>query len=80
MTYYCPQCVTNWHPFQCAEGCCPECGGGTKRSYDPASPDVDARHKAALVERIRRERSEHNHRLFEEYYAAREREQFGEAA
>jgi hypothetical protein len=68
MTYYCSACVMNWHPFQCAEGRCPECGAGTKRGYDPASPDADVRHRAALAAAIKRERYER----FEAYYAERE--------
>jgi hypothetical protein len=68
MTYYCSECVMNWHPFHCIDGACPECGGGTKRSYEPASPDADARHQVALAARIKRER----HERFEAYYAERE--------
>lgn len=71
-TNYCPECVINWAPFMCAKGCCPECGGGTARSQEPISDDAQERHHKALQARIARERSEHNHRLFEEYYAARE--------
>lgn len=72
MTYYCSECVTNWHPFHCADGCCPECGTGTKRSYDPASPDADARHRLALAAAIKRER----YAQFEAYYAQREQHRF----
>jgi hypothetical protein len=71
MTYYCPECVMNWHPYQCAEGCCPECGRGTKRTYEPASNDADLRHRAALAAAIKRERYER----FEAYYAEREMQQ-----
>ncbi len=69
MTYYCTECVMNWHPYQCIDGACPGCGGGTRRSYDPASDDADVRHRAALAERIKRERYER----FEAYYAERAR-------
>jgi hypothetical protein len=58
----------NWHPYQCAEGSCPECGRGTKRSYEPASDDADVRHRAALSAAIRRDR----YAQFEAYYAERE--------
>ena len=30
MTHFCPECVINWWPYQTAEGCCPECGTGTR--------------------------------------------------
>ncbi len=91
MTYFCGECCMNWWPYQCTDGCCPTCGGGTRRTYDPVSPDANELHQAALAKRIARERSEHAHRLFEEFYAAREAaraaatqsaepEQYGEAA
>jgi hypothetical protein len=70
MTYYCSECVMNWHPFQCTDGACPECGGGTKRSYDPASPDAEARHRAAVDAAAKRDR----YARFEAYYAAREQQ------
>lgn len=70
MTYYCSECVVNWHPYQCAQGCCPECGRGTRRSRDAASGDADARHRAALAAQIKRER----YARFEAYYAQRERQ------
>ncbi len=68
MTYYCSECVMNWHPFQCTDGACPECRGGTRRSYEPASPDADARHRMAVAAAIKRDR----HARFEAYYAERE--------
>lgn len=71
MTYYCPECVMNWHPFQCAGGACPQCGGGTRRSHDPASPDAGARHRVALAAAAKRDR----HARFEAYYAEREQRQ-----
>lgn len=72
MTYYCNDCVMNWHPYQCGEGCCPECGKGTTRSYEAASPDADVRHRAALAAAIKRDRYEQ----FEAYYAERELQRF----
>ena len=74
MTYYCSACVMNWWPYHCADGACPECGGGTTRSREPASEDAEARHRAALAEAIKRDR----YVRFEAYYA--EREQHGRAA
>jgi hypothetical protein len=68
MTYYCNDCVMNWHPYQCTDGCCPECGNGTKRTQEPASPDAESRHRAALAAAIKRDR----YAQFEAYYAERE--------
>jgi len=68
MTYYCSECVMNWHPYQCAEGCCPECGRGTKRTPDEPSSDAALRHRAALAAAAKRERYER----FEAFYAERE--------
>jgi hypothetical protein len=68
MTYYCSECVTNWWPYQCTDGACPECGCGTTRSREPASDDADLRHRTVLAARIKRERYER----FEAYYAERE--------
>jgi hypothetical protein len=72
MTYHCPECVTNWHPYQCTDGACPECATGTRRTSEPASEDADVRHRAALAARIGRERRER----FEAYYAEREQRRF----
>ena len=72
MTYYCSECVMNWHPYQCAGGCCPECGKGTKRTTEEVSSDADIRHRAALAARIKRERYEQ----FEAFYAERELQRF----
>ncbi len=89
MTYYCSECVINWWPYQCAAGCCPECGGGTTRKQEPADADADVRFKAAMRARVERERSEHNHKLFADFCARRDAqaaalhrdpEQHGEAA
>lgn len=54
-TYYCPACMTNWAPYQCAKGHCPSCGTGTRRSQEPMSPDAPARFKAAMAERVKRD-------------------------
>ncbi len=59
MTYFCPDCCVNWFPFQCDKGCCPECGGGTKRTSEPVSPDASSRFA---------------HAKFEAFYAEREAE------
>lgn len=75
MTYYCAECVVNWHPYQCPEGRCPECGRGTRRQpREPASLDADARFAAAMKARADRERSEHSHRLFDAFCAKRDAE------
>ena len=68
MTYYCSECVMNWWPYQCPDGACPECGGGTSRSREPVSEDADVRHRAALAVRIKQDR----YARFEAYYAERE--------
>lgn len=70
MTYYCSECVMNWHPFHCNDGACPECGGGTRRSNDAASPDAVARHQLARAAAIKRDR----YARFEVYYAQREQQ------
>jgi hypothetical protein len=73
MTLYCSVCIMSWSPYQCTDGCCPVCGGGTERRFDEdVSADAPERHRAVLVGRIARERSELAHRQFEEYYAERE--------
>ena len=68
MTYYCSECVMNWWPYQCTEGSCPECGGGTSRSREPISDDADVRHRAVLAAAMKRDR----YARFEAYYAERE--------
>lgn len=65
---YCSECAVAWWPYQCSGGFCPECGRGTVRKQEPASDDADARHQIAMRVRIAREKSEHNHQLFEAYY------------
>lgn len=80
VTYYCPECCVNWHPFHCSDGACPECGGGTRRRpREDASPDADDRHRAVLAARIKRERSEHSHKLFDDYCVARDKQRLEEA-
>ena len=69
MIYRCDSCEMNWWPYQCTDGCCPECGSVTVRRAGVVSEDADARHRAVLAERIKRERYER----FERYYAERER-------
>lgn len=68
LTNYCPECAMNWSPYQTPRGCCPLCGGGTRRSYDPPSDDSVELHKAALAAQWRRELYDR----FETYYAERE--------
>jgi hypothetical protein len=58
----------NWWPYQCTEGRCPECGGGTGRSREPVSDDADVRHRAVLAAMIKRDR----YARFEAFYAERE--------
>gem|GEM_PF-2264340 len=70
MTYYCSECVMNWYPFHCTGGACPQCGGGTRRSNDPASPDAPERHRAALAVAVKRDR----YARFEAYYTEREQQ------
>jgi len=69
MTYFCPKCVVNWYPYQAVNGCCPSCGGGTKRRSEPASKDADVRHLLAGIERARRERLD----AFDVYCAERDK-------
>lgn len=63
MTYYCSECVMNWNPYQCPQGCCPECGSGTYREHEPASVDAEERFKASMRKRVERDRREHEHKL-----------------
>jgi len=72
-SFFCPVCVTNWSPHHTFDGACCECSTGTRRVNAAASPDADARHKAALRKRIDRERSAHKHAQFDAFYAERER-------
>lgn len=51
-----------------------------RRVNEDASPDAGERHKAVLRARIERERSEHSHKLFEEFCAARDAERAADAA
>ncbi len=69
MTYYCPQCVTNWYPFMCRDGACPECGTGTKRQTR-SFVTADALERFEVVKA--RRASQFAHERFEAYYAERE--------
>jgi hypothetical protein len=68
MTYHCTQCVVNWWPFQTHRGTCLRCGGGTKRTQDPPSPNVTDLYREVMSDRYRVERNER----FETYYFERE--------
>jgi hypothetical protein len=74
VTYYCPECVVNWWPYQARGGCCPNCGGGTVFRQEPASEEADRLHNRPRTEAELRDRYER----FEAYYA--ERKQFPDAA
>ncbi len=68
MTYYCAECVVNWHPYQTDQGACPKCGSGTRRLHEPASDDADDLFAAIKARRD----SEDKHVRFEAFYAERE--------
>jgi hypothetical protein len=71
MTYYCPECVVNWWPYQAKDGCCPECGKGTTRKpMEAGSIDADARYKVARKAGRERDASVKAHEDFEAYYLA----------
>jgi hypothetical protein len=36
----------------CANGACPECKTGTRRTHEPASPDADVRYRAVVAVRV----------------------------
>ncbi len=76
MTYYCSECVVNWHPFQCDAGACPKCGGGTVRRQQ--HPSAEANDLFASI-KARRD-SELKHDLFEKFYQEREKRLAGEGA
>lgn len=67
MSHCCTDCDVYWWPYQTPAGRCPQCGGGTRRSHEPASDDAVSRHREALAEADRRLL----HRRFEAYCAAR---------
>jgi uncharacterized Zn finger protein (UPF0148 family) len=73
VTYYCPECVVNWWPYQAVDGCCPVCGRGTVRRQEPASDDADERFRAARTASRAALESAERHARFEAYYAERER-------
>jgi len=68
MSYFCPECLVNWWPYQAKGGCRPRCGGGTSRPQEPASDDAAALFAIACVEAAHRARCQ----AFEAYYAQRE--------
>lgn len=56
MTNFCKSCDVYWPSYQTKredgkKGLCPECGGGTVRSNESASPDADARFRSAQLAR-----------------------------
>lgn len=70
--FECTACGVRWDPFMTVDGACPTCNGGTKRVQGPASAEAAELHKAALAERIKRERSEHAHAQFRAYLVQRQ--------
>ncbi len=68
MSHYCAECHVYWWPYQTAGGCCPQCGGGTKRSLDPADEESVQLHRRTIAAA----RSRDLHDAFEAYYADRE--------
>ncbi len=68
MTYYCPECHVAWFPYMTGHGVCPACGGGTRRTHDPATQDVGVLYKAACAERDRLDRLA----AFDDFCVARE--------
>ena len=68
MSHHCTECDVYWWPYQTKAGRCPQCGGGTVRSHEPASQDSVSLHQEALAESDRRVL----HRRFEAYYAKRQ--------
>ena len=71
---YCPECLTNWAPYHCEDGACPNCETGTIRRQEPVSEDAGNLHREILRKRAARELSEHKHRQFEEFCARRDAE------
>jgi predicted nucleic acid-binding Zn-ribbon protein len=69
MTYRCSKCDVNWYVFMTIKGACPSCGGGTKRTQEPASPNAKQLHEALKA----KGRAADAHDRFETYYADRER-------
>jgi hypothetical protein len=74
MSFYCSECVVGWWPYQCRDGCCPVCGGGTVRRQERAGDDADAVYR----ELVAGERRRHAREQFEAFYAARELARSGE--
>jgi hypothetical protein len=74
VSFYCAECVMNWWPYQCKDGKCPVCGGGTTCKHgERADLDADARFKAAADRSREREASAKAHAAFEAFYLDRER-------
>ena len=73
MTYFCPDCCIAWFPYMTNGGACPECGGGTRRTNEPVSPDADARWQTIKAKRASADR----HERFERYNAEREAKRAG---
>lgn len=69
LSYYCPECMVNWAPYQAGGGQCPYCHGGTRRVNQPATKGIAELYKALLVTRV----SEQVHERFEKFCADRER-------
>ncbi|MGH2839757.1 MAG: hypothetical protein ACRDKY_02900 [Solirubrobacteraceae bacterium] len=72
MSHYCSECHAYWWPYQTKDGACPQCHGGTRRSYEPADDSAPLRHRNALDDA----RSRELHEQFEAYYAEREARRF----
>lgn len=65
MTYYCTECVVEWHPYMAQNGVCPSCGGGTRRHNRGTAPsDIDELFEATARERERLDKIDR----FEQYY------------
>lgn len=68
MSHHCSECNAYWWPYQTPAACCPQCGGGTRRSYERPDDDAPLRHRAASeLARARDVQAQ-----FEAYYAERE--------
>lgn len=65
LSYYCPECLVNWAPYQAAKGC-PFCGSGTRRVNQPATKGIVEFYKAIVVTQAKHDR-------FDEFVADRER-------
>jgi hypothetical protein len=68
MGLHCPDCDRTWWPYETVAGCCPQCGGGTRRTHERPDGDTVIRLSSARADAERRARRED----FERYYAERE--------